>query len=225
MAEAHTRIGTIEGFRAAYDAESAPVKIRGRSFNFFVPRTIERFINQEDVFQGFPLWAKVWEASLVLADHLASRDPVEGRRILEIGAGMGVVGIVAAAFGHQVTITEYNEDALNFARANVLLNREGMALKPAVLPLDWHSPQMEGSFEILAGSEVVYSQRDFEPLNRLFERYLVRGGEIILAEGIRGTTMEFLKKMSLTYKISAKRKVLRSVEKEIPLILASMKRA
>ncbi len=215
----------IKSFKAGYDTENAPVKIRGRSFSFFVPRTIERFINQDDVLQGFPLWAKVWEASLVLADHLASRNPVKGHRILEIGAGMGIVGIIAASFGHHVIVTEHNPDALNFARANALVNKDGMTGALKIAPLDWHSPRIEGRFELLVGSEVVYSKRDFVSLERLFDTCLTPEGEIILVEGVRETSMEFFKQMTLTYKISAKRQVLRSGDKVIPLVMASMRRA
>ena len=39
-----------------------------------------------------PFWAKVWEASFVLAYFLGRQPVVPGRRILEIGAGIGVVG-------------------------------------------------------------------------------------------------------------------------------------
>jgi len=214
----------IEGFRERYDTETASLVIRGRSFRFLVPKSIDRYINQQDVFQGFPLWAKIWEASLVLADHMAARKPEEGKRILEIGAGMGLVGIVASAFGHRVTMTENSPDALNFSRANAVINgREGDGLLE-ILPLDWHSPRLEGAFDLVVGSEVVYSHNDFGPLNGLFERYLTPEGEVVLAEGIRKTSIEFFKMMSGTHRVSVNKKVLRSGDKEIPLMLATIKR-
>ena len=79
-------------------------------------------MDPQDIFQNFPLWIKIWEASLVLAEYLAGMEAEEGKRLLEIGCGIGVVGIVASSFGHHLTMTEYNQDALNFARANALLN-------------------------------------------------------------------------------------------------------
>jgi hypothetical protein len=61
-------------------------------------------------------------------------------------------------------------------------------------------------------------------LNGLFERYLTPEGEVVLAEGIRKTSIEFFKMMSGTHRVSVNKKVLRSGDKEIPLMLATIKR-
>lgn len=214
---------SLKGFKERYDTETVPLEVRGRKFRFHVPKSIDRLIDQKDIFQGFPLWAKIWEASLVLADHLASRTPEHGKRILEIGAGMGLVGVVASAFGHRVTMTEYSKDALNFCMANAEENREGREGELEVASLNWHSPTLEGTFSMIVGSEVVYAERDFDPLSGLFSRYLQVGGEILLAEGLRATSMEFFRRMGLTRSISARKMMLRSNQKEIPIVLASIR--
>lgn len=46
----------------------------------------------------------VWDAALVLAkyiqtDHFCSTDGLVNRRVIEVGAGTGVVGLIAAACG------------------------------------------------------------------------------------------------------------------------------
>jgi len=212
---------SIESFHNSYETDTVEMSVKDRSFTFLVPKSIDCFINREDVFQEFPLWSKVWEASIVLSEYLSSLPVRPEQRFLEIGCGMGVSGIVAAAFGHRVTMTEYNADALNFAHANTLLN----GLSPEriqVLELDWHRPRIEGLFDVIFGSEVVYSPRDFDPLLGLFTKFLKPGGEIILAEGLRKTSMDFFSRISEIYDISARKKVLRSGTKESRVILGRM---
>jgi len=214
---------SIQNFHKRYKTDASEVVIRNRRFSFFVPRSLDPFIDRDDVFQGFPLWAKIWEASMVLADHMASLEPDPHRHILEIGSGMGLVGIVASSFGHRVTLTESNADALNFARANALRNLSSSDPDLAIRKLDWNHPRLEGAFDTIAASEVVYSERDYEPLFKLFNRYLKEGGEIVLAEGLRKTSMNFFKEMGQHFDMKAQKKIIRTPEKEIRIILCRMR--
>ncbi|MDZ7582489.1 MAG: hypothetical protein U5R30_18380 [Deltaproteobacteria bacterium] len=91
---------SIDQFNRHYDTERRDVVIDGRSYGFLVPRSIDRFIDSEDPLHDFPLWAKIWPASVVLARRLSRLPVVPGQRILKIGSGLGLVGIVAACSGH-----------------------------------------------------------------------------------------------------------------------------
>jgi len=206
-------------FRETYDAEIRDLTIRGRHFRFLVPRTLDAFVDPADVFRDFPLWAKIWEASIVLADHLAAMPARPEKRFLEIG----VVGIVAAAFGHRITWTEHNPHALRFARESARLNLNAGDTFPDIVPLDWNRPRLEGAFDCIIGSEVVYRESDFEPIRKLLLTYLAPGGEAILAEGIRSTSLSFFRQMAETFDLRASRKTLRSPGKEIRVILCSMR--
>ena len=210
---------SLESFQKEYESDITEVVVAGRKFRLMLPRSIERFIDSEDVFHDFPLWAKIWEASWVLADYLAGMPPDPERRFLEIGAGVGLVGIVAASFGHHILLTEYNPHSLNFARANALLNN---CPTLEIMKLDWHVPQLKDRFDVIVGSEVVYHKRDFDPLRNLFRSYLMPGGEIILAAGMRLISAEFFKSMQQSYNIQAQQKVLRSAEEEIRVVLCRM---
>jgi predicted nicotinamide N-methyase len=214
---------SIQNFHKKYETDSSEVVIRSRRFSFFVPRSLDPFIDHDDVFHGFPLWAKIWEASLVLAEHMAALKPDPHRHILEIGSGIGLVGIVASSFGHRVTLTESNAHALNFARANALRNLSPSDPEPKIRELDWNHPRLEGTFDTIAASEVVYSERDYEPLFKLFSHYLKEGGEIVLAEGLRKSSMNFFKEMGQHFDLKAQKKIIRTPEKEIRMILCRMK--
>lgn len=213
-------MSTLESFQKQYDTTTTHVTIRGRSFRFFVAKSLDSYIDPEDIFHDFPLWTKIWEASVVLADYLAGLHVEPKKRFLEIGCGLGLVGIVATSFGHKGIMTDYNQDALNFANANALLNNvSGLEIKA----LDWNSPQLHGTYDYIIGSEICYRESDFQPILDLFMSYAKDGGEIILAEGIRKTSMEFLNRMSEIFHITAQKKILRSRDREIRVMLCKMR--
>ena len=142
-------------------------------------------------------------------------------RTLEIGGGIGLVGITAAAFGHRITMTESDNHAINFTKANAALNGVNNL---EIGKLDWNKPSLNGRFDMIIASEVVYKEKDFKPLENLFKTYLAPAGEIVLASGMRNTTMAFFNYLSRTYDIRAQKKTLRSdeVEEKVTVVLARM---
>jgi predicted nicotinamide N-methyase len=208
-----------EAFQKAYETDISEVVIRGQRFRLFVPKTIDRFIDEDDVLHHFPLWSKVWGASVILADELASMTVHPGKAFLEIGSGLGLVGVVAASFGHNVTLSEYDPHALAFARANAQLNG---CSSVRIASLDWNKPELNGMFDFIVGSEVIYSERDFEPLQAMFQKFLVPGGEVILCAEMRKTIMAFFGLMQEGYAIKARKKTLWSSGKNISVILCKM---
>ena len=203
------------------ETEEKTVGIKGREFTLLTPKFIEEHIDAESPLHDFPLWAKVWEASWILADFLAGLPADPGKRFIEIGCGLGLVGVVAASFGHKVVMTEHNSEALEFARENVELNQ---CSDVEILDLDWNSPSLYGRFDYIVGSEVVYHEKDFKPLKNLFERLLKPDGEVILCEGIRRTSLNFFKEMQRHFDLKAQQKSIRSPEKTVLVILCRMKR-
>ncbi len=207
---------SLEQFHRTYETDIIDVTVNGSPFTLFTPSSIDRFIHADDPLNDFPLWAKLWEASGLLASHLAALVPDPRKRMLEIGSGLGLVGIAAARAGHRVTLTERNPDALNFARANALAND---LPDLAIEALDWNAPTLEGRFDTIVGSETVYKTEDIDGLEALFARYLNPGGTILLAEGVRRTGVDFWERMRRRYTVQAKRHTLRSDDGEQHLIL------
>jgi 2-polyprenyl-3-methyl-5-hydroxy-6-metoxy-1,4-benzoquinol methylase len=147
-------------------------------------------------------------------------DPM--KTILEIGCGLGVVGIAAARTGHRVTMTEINPDALNFARANALAND---CPDMAIERLNWNAPHLGGRFDTIVGSETVYKTEDIDGLEAMFDRYLNPGGTIILAEGVRRTGVDFWDRMRGRYDVRARRQTLRSEQGEKHIVLFRLQRS
>ena len=212
---------SIETFHQTYKTESSPATINGKTITILRPVSIDQFVDNGDIMNNFPLWSKLWESAWVLANHLSSL-PVEPQKtILEIGCGLGLVGIAAAMAGHRVTMSEYNADALNFARANAAIN--GLP-EIAIEHLDWRDPQLTGRFDTIVGSDTVYDAESIGILEALFDRYLLPGGTVILADRVRRTSVFFWERMQKKYDVRAKRHVIHSDDDEIHVVLFRLER-
>jgi predicted nicotinamide N-methyase len=212
-------IAALPAICAEYATETIPVTIHGRRLQFIKPKAIDRFIDPDDPLKDFPLWAKIWEASAVLAEYMAQYPTEPPLQILELGAGLGIAGITAAAFGHHVTITEHDPHALAFLRANALFNNCPDAM---IRPLDWDRRELEGQFDLIIGSEIVYSDQIIDMLAAVFHKYLHPQGKIVLAEGVRATGVRFWERMAAGYSIRVRKTNLRSENETRTILLFEM---
>ncbi|PWK72575.1 methyltransferase [Aminobacter sp. AP02] len=71
-----------------------------------------------------PYWAYQWAGGLVLARHILDRpETVRGRRVLDLGAGSGLVGIAAAKAGaRSVLAAEIDSNGIAAIGLNAALN-------------------------------------------------------------------------------------------------------
>lgn len=213
------RTFSMAAFQRRYATEKKQIVIQGRTFNLHVPRSIDEFIDQQNPLANFPLWAKIWEGSWVLADEIARMPVAAEKGFIEIGSGVGLVGVVGDVFGHRFTVTEYDRHALAFIRANA---HENGCTRLDAYRLDWNEPALNRRYDYVVGSEVVYNEKDFEPLRRLFRSLLKPGGQIILAMGIRKCGGAFLQHLQDEYRIEARKKVLQADAEPIPIALIRM---
>jgi predicted nicotinamide N-methyase len=210
---------SLETFYKKYDTIAHELVISDRKFKIMLPRDLTGFINAEDVLQEFPLWAKIWPASWVLADFLARTPAAPDKKYVEIGAGAGLVSIVAATFGHSITLTDANPDALNFARANAIIN--GCPDLP-VMSLDWNRPHIKDVVDYIVASEVTYRKADWQPLLNLFKKSLRPDGQVVLTGDISRVGMDFYRQLEADFKIRLQKKKLRADEEEIAIFLCRL---
>jgi predicted nicotinamide N-methyase len=73
---------------------------------------------------GSPYWARPWGGGLALARHILDRpEVVAGRRVLDLGAGSGLVAIAAMLSGaKQVTAADVDSYAVAATRLNAAAN-------------------------------------------------------------------------------------------------------
>jgi len=122
------------------------------------PEAPEALID-EDAFEQdefLPYWAELWPAALALAEALPD---VRGLRVVELGCGLGVTSLVAAARGAEVVATDWAEAAIALLRQNAA--RNGLELHAAVR--DWREPWQE-RFDLAVAADVLYERRNVEPV-------------------------------------------------------------
>jgi predicted nicotinamide N-methyase len=169
-----------------------------------------------------PYWTKVWPAALVLAGLAASLPPDE-RPILELGAGLGLPGLVAAARGRRVILTDLDPDALEFARAAVEIN--GLEELATVRALDWTDPPGDlTGFATVLGAEILYQPDLYPGLVALLERLLAPGGTAYISHEERPFAIGFFKLAQASFQIRATQRTVAGDDGPTQVILYALKK-
>jgi predicted nicotinamide N-methyase len=209
-----------------YLVEAVPLKVGDKTLKVLqlkdFEQHVEELIERKGVgIKDLPYWAKIWDASFLLAYYIGKRPVALGQRILEIGAGMGVVGIYAALGGHRVTISDINEDALLFAKANALMNGipEGRVTR-----LDWAAPFTDEPYDVIIGSEVVYERETYPMLVEFLRKALAPEGIIFLAKNAELHTPAFFAELAKHFEFKETVQTLRSGEEDRRICLYAIRR-
>jgi predicted nicotinamide N-methyase len=91
---------------------------------------LKRLAEADEAGFGTPYWAYHWAGGLALARHILDhRETVAGKRILDLGAGGGLVAIAAAKAGAaHVTAADVDPYAVAAIRRNAVLNHVAIAV-------------------------------------------------------------------------------------------------
>lgn len=142
-----------------------------------------------------PYGVTLWPSSLALAHEVAARHAeFRGKTVLELGAGTGLPGIVAATFGARVVQTDRHEAALTVCRKNGERNgvpqlAEGDIDYRLADWGDWHDP---ARYDWILGSDILYADTHHPYLRRIFEANLAPGGRILLSDPLRAASLPLL---------------------------------
>jgi predicted nicotinamide N-methyase len=140
-----------------------------------------------------PYGLALWPASIALAHELASRaGELRGRRILELGAGTGLPGIVAATYGARVVQTDHLQAALDIGRGNAERNR---ARHIEHRLAEWTAWTDDERYDLILGADVIYAPRLHPSLRAIFDRNLAPGGHVLLTDPFRRASLGLLEAM------------------------------
>ena len=104
--------------------------------------------------ERMPYWATLWDSALILSDVLLSDNLIApGESVLELGCGLGLVSSIACLKRARVTATDYQPNALKFARLNGL---QIAGVAPRTMLIDWRSPPQDLCYTTLLGADLVY---------------------------------------------------------------------
>uniref|UniRef100_A0A3B4TQU7 Methyltransferase 21C, AARS1 lysine n=1 Tax=Seriola dumerili TaxID=41447 RepID=A0A3B4TQU7_SERDU len=138
--------------------------------------------------------AVMWPAALALCSFLDNnRDEVnlQGKEVLELGAGTGLVTIVASLLGASVTSTDLPE-VLSNLRANVMRNtRKHCRHTPQVEVLSWGydlertHPTSIYRYDYILAADVVYHHDFLDELLATMKHFCLPGTTVIWANKVR----------------------------------------
>lgn len=131
-----------------------------------------------------PYWAELWPAALALAHALPDR--LTDARVVELGCGLGLPSLVAAARGADVTALDWAEDAVRLLRENAA--RNGLVVSSRLG--DWRTP-LGRTFDLALAADVLYEQRNVRPV---LERLREAAPEALVGLAGRPYEQEFLRR-------------------------------
>lgn len=151
----------------------------------------QRYLQQER--DRLPYGVMLWPASIALAhDVLARAGDLAGMRVLELGAGTGVPGIVAASLGAHVLQTDRNDVALHVCAMNAERNRvAGVERRLA----EWETFSSDTRYDFILGSDVLYVTTMHDRLRAICEDHLAPGGRVLFSDPFRSQSMPVLEAM------------------------------
>jgi predicted nicotinamide N-methyase len=174
-------IENTESLLARFEVTTTEVDIDGDRFSVVHPKDAESLIDEAafEKDERLPYWADVWPSSIALAGVVGLLQG-EGRTLLELGCGVGLVTAAAIRSGFDVTASDYYEDALGFARMNGLQNT---GKEPRIMLLDWRQiPSAIPAFDLVVGADVLYEQGYGPVVARTIATTLAGNGRALIAD-------------------------------------------
>jgi predicted nicotinamide N-methyase len=174
------------------DLVEEAVGVHGRELRVLRPRDAEALLDEEafEHEEFLPYWADLWPSALALARAIGAR-ALGGRRVVELGCGLGLPSIAAALQGGRVLATDWSPEAVAVTAENA--ERNGASLDTLVC--SWAHPQPiveRGPWDVVLASDVLYEARDVQPLLDALGPLLGERGVAWIADPGRAPAERFL---------------------------------
>lgn len=171
-----------------YTSETT-VMFQGKTFKINVVEDVDYLLDLVETDDDVPFWAVLWPAALGMAEYFWENTSFGEKRILELGAGLGLVGIVAAAKGAEVVQTDFIPEALQLAEENAKINH---ITKIERVLADWRKFPLDERFDLIIGSDILYEPTLHPFLKEIFLTNLKPGGTVVLADPGRDDAKSFI---------------------------------
>jgi predicted nicotinamide N-methyase len=173
--------------------ETVDIVIGDSTWRISAVQDQDALLSMADQLAHIPYGFLLWESAVALANLLVARPHlVRNKRVLELGAGMGLPGLIARSLGAEVWQTDHEPKALALAALNAQQNGvTGLHYFPA----DWVHWTHTDRYDLLLGADILY-ERAMQPyLEHVFEQNLAPGGRLLLADPSRPQAFAFVAEM------------------------------
>lgn len=166
--------------------------IKGRVFSIFIdgaPRHTGLTVKRT----GEVLWG----ASHAMCEYLQqSPEVLADQRVIELGAGLGLVGLLAATMSRETVLTDGDSYVCELMQHNISANKNVLAnASVSAHVLKWGLPLPEGyseGFDVCLAADVVYDRRRLPGFVKTAMDLLKPRGLLILAFSHRGVGFDEL---------------------------------
>jgi predicted nicotinamide N-methyase len=158
--------------------------VADQTFRLLLPAAPDEFLEQQKHVptndEVDPYWAQIWPSARTMAE-LVLQSRWSSRRALELGCGVGLVGLAALARGVEVTFSDWVPLAVDLAVENA--RRNGYKQARGVT-LDWRKPP-PGHYPLIFACDVVYEIANHAPLLGTLQRMLSVDGVAWIGDPLR----------------------------------------
>jgi 2-polyprenyl-3-methyl-5-hydroxy-6-metoxy-1,4-benzoquinol methylase len=139
------------------------------------------------------LFGQVWPSCRVMAEAMSAYE-IAGKRILELGCGLGLSSLVLQRRLANVTASDHHPLAESFLRHNAMQNK---MLAVVYRDLQWEIPDATlGCFDLIIGCDVLYESSHANQLAETVLRHAAPGAEILISDPGRGNSSIFTRIMA-----------------------------
>jgi len=206
--------------REKYSLTFDSLKVSDNTVRILKVADLKEFLEGNDPLADvseFPFWIRLWDAAMILSYVLGAQTETKGKKLLELGAGLGAPGLAAAAAGFDVTLSDYEDIIMDFQKVSVAAS--GLT-NVDFLHLDWLNPPEIEPFDVLAGAEILFRDEFFEPLLNIFKTCLKPDGMIYLAHDSKRQSLgKFLKIAQFDFDIALKEQSFMRDGKKVTVII------
>jgi len=125
---------------------------------------------------------RTWEPSFLVSEWLLEQD-IQGMQVLELGAGTGLVGIIAAKKGAKILATDGSNTVVTKLKENYKLNN--VIAETQVLRWGEQNQSLESKWDLILGADVTYHEEICSSLAKTYAIGLKQAGLGILAAPVR----------------------------------------